>query len=627
MDPASPVRLCVEHKLITGGEVYLPFARSRIKALRATGLAHASQQFEIDGCSVKVRIAPGHEYITLSGNPAYVSAFPSVQYPETDVVEASPTKVPGAKFITGSFPATFIDPAIAGQGIEAKTSFGTNPYNLHHLRRTRAITQQSLSSIPTSLVSRTGVIIGGTQRYSVFADGALQEEVEQASPYLGNYVRDNPPEVGGGSSGHEWATRTSEPAHCIASGASPVLATLEVMTEETKYTRLVRLEADQSGETYYTLSESGTATTSGTSWLQLRILRSAVDAGGQPTRQYKTLGVGLLPYAYASAISSESKSDGFYHVDTWKKITNDIECTLNYRRWHALERISAAPDGSVFVLRETSALVSDDRYHHAGNTSFYDGFTASAVRGYALSHVSAQDVVRNNVITGDLGAYGYLDGIIPSASGKKAYVYYGLHDASETLPAVVPGNFSHLTPVLFTEHLDEITVTVGVDGSPIFTKTRTVNLGAVTLRKTAGLGKIETDHYASKLHGASLAAGGFIWADRFCYDLKDGVFLEIPSYAEMVPQIWGAEEDASRDQITGPKNDRSTYVRVAGNGKSAVYVLIKFGVALEYRIGVNAETGAKEVQAGGSWLIPINGSDQEDLSAAAAQFPMPSGVR
>lgn len=45
----------------------MPFARSRIKALRAAGLKYASQQFEIDGCSVKVRIEPGHEYIVLSG--------------------------------------------------------------------------------------------------------------------------------------------------------------------------------------------------------------------------------------------------------------------------------------------------------------------------------------------------------------------------------------------------------------------------------------------------------------------------------------------------------------------------------------------------------------------------------
>jgi len=57
----------MEHKLISGGEQYLPFARSRIKALRATGLKYASQQFEADGCSIKVRIEGDQEFIELSG--------------------------------------------------------------------------------------------------------------------------------------------------------------------------------------------------------------------------------------------------------------------------------------------------------------------------------------------------------------------------------------------------------------------------------------------------------------------------------------------------------------------------------------------------------------------------------
>jgi len=57
----------MEHKLIQGGEQYLPFARSRVKALRAMGLAYASQKFEVDGCTVTVRIDPNHEYITING--------------------------------------------------------------------------------------------------------------------------------------------------------------------------------------------------------------------------------------------------------------------------------------------------------------------------------------------------------------------------------------------------------------------------------------------------------------------------------------------------------------------------------------------------------------------------------
>lgn len=58
----------MEHKIVLGGEQFLPFARSRIKALRATGLSHASQQFEIDGVSVKVRIDGEHEYISISSD-------------------------------------------------------------------------------------------------------------------------------------------------------------------------------------------------------------------------------------------------------------------------------------------------------------------------------------------------------------------------------------------------------------------------------------------------------------------------------------------------------------------------------------------------------------------------------
>lgn len=53
-----------------GGELWLPFARSRIKALKATGLAHASQQFMMpDGTTVRVRTTPGHDYISLTSTP------------------------------------------------------------------------------------------------------------------------------------------------------------------------------------------------------------------------------------------------------------------------------------------------------------------------------------------------------------------------------------------------------------------------------------------------------------------------------------------------------------------------------------------------------------------------------
>lgn len=57
----------MEHKLITGGHQYLPFARSRIKAMRAVGLRYATQRFVLPDATVRVQIVDGTDYIELSG--------------------------------------------------------------------------------------------------------------------------------------------------------------------------------------------------------------------------------------------------------------------------------------------------------------------------------------------------------------------------------------------------------------------------------------------------------------------------------------------------------------------------------------------------------------------------------
>lgn len=58
----------MEHRLILGGEQYLPFARSRIRALRAAGMRFASQQFVMPDGEVHVRIIGSQEYIRLLGS-------------------------------------------------------------------------------------------------------------------------------------------------------------------------------------------------------------------------------------------------------------------------------------------------------------------------------------------------------------------------------------------------------------------------------------------------------------------------------------------------------------------------------------------------------------------------------
>ncbi len=57
----------MEHLLVTGGNEYLPFARSAITKLKKLGLPYADQSFDVNGASIKVRIEPGHEYIRIEG--------------------------------------------------------------------------------------------------------------------------------------------------------------------------------------------------------------------------------------------------------------------------------------------------------------------------------------------------------------------------------------------------------------------------------------------------------------------------------------------------------------------------------------------------------------------------------
>lgn len=57
----------MEHKLIQGGEQYLPFARSRIKAMRATGAKYASQRYVLPDATVRVQIVGQQSYIEITG--------------------------------------------------------------------------------------------------------------------------------------------------------------------------------------------------------------------------------------------------------------------------------------------------------------------------------------------------------------------------------------------------------------------------------------------------------------------------------------------------------------------------------------------------------------------------------
>lgn len=55
------------HKLIRGGEQYLPFAESKIRALRAAGLRHVTQRTVFPDAEVMVRLVGDIDYIEING--------------------------------------------------------------------------------------------------------------------------------------------------------------------------------------------------------------------------------------------------------------------------------------------------------------------------------------------------------------------------------------------------------------------------------------------------------------------------------------------------------------------------------------------------------------------------------
>lgn len=76
-----------EHLLLDGGEQFLPFARSRLRALRAAGLNYASQQFVVDETTIRVSVSGAHDYIRISSSGTSVSGLVGTGETQTETVD------------------------------------------------------------------------------------------------------------------------------------------------------------------------------------------------------------------------------------------------------------------------------------------------------------------------------------------------------------------------------------------------------------------------------------------------------------------------------------------------------------------------------------------------------------
>lgn len=171
------------HKIIeSGGERYLPFALSRLRALRLLALPYVEQRFNVDGVDIRVAIIGDQEYIKVGGGgveyefytteeltglggvPAGLTDF-MVAGEITRVLSSGVSKPVYStnKFLAADYPGLLNPLPIEGQTTLTKTAPAWNgqrmPEYVHWVRNDKAITGSSklgwsVSSRCTSDLSR-----------------------------------------------------------------------------------------------------------------------------------------------------------------------------------------------------------------------------------------------------------------------------------------------------------------------------------------------------------------------------------------------------------------------------------------------------------------------------------------
>jgi hypothetical protein len=89
-----------EHRIILGGAQYLPFARSRLRVLRAMGREYAVERHRLPDAEVTIRIVGEHEYIVLLGGVrrgfVLLPQWADAAQVQTDLAECTLLRHPGA---------------------------------------------------------------------------------------------------------------------------------------------------------------------------------------------------------------------------------------------------------------------------------------------------------------------------------------------------------------------------------------------------------------------------------------------------------------------------------------------------------------------------------------------------
>jgi hypothetical protein len=99
-----------EHRIVEGGEQWLPLAQSETRRLRAAGLIHASKRLLLpDGAEVFVRIEPGHDHIHIKGGGGDIGMDSGV-VDVRSIFEANPSTFLAGNLMETAYVATYHAP-------------------------------------------------------------------------------------------------------------------------------------------------------------------------------------------------------------------------------------------------------------------------------------------------------------------------------------------------------------------------------------------------------------------------------------------------------------------------------------------------------------------------------------
>lgn len=525
------------------------------------------------------------------------------------------------KINNGTFPATSLVPVVPYSEYRRGgiSQFGSSPYSNIYIRRGQ-FEATDINDLETSII------------YKVYTPAGL---VETQNNIL-KYRRDR---LGETFERHQ----ESYNVPVICAGNRAVLASQE---SDTHFERNLVIDQEHSsgmgdeGAVWY--DTTVTATETGFSWIRLRVLSGEGDKS-----KYRIIDVAKQPYSKTTV--HIVKPNGFITIFSKRTIVslNSLQPSLGTRSFVNAESVQVSPNGSIFVLRETNQTSHMREY--VDNTITHT-LEVSAARSMFLTFVAPDDSVYERIYSRDLGEHGFFTSVIPSADNKKAYVYYALHDSSEPKPSGVGygsyGEPNDFLPFEYKEYLDVIDIkTNKVDGKTTysFNKSKTIDLGHITRRtinvyrqfviKVPGVWYYRTDTYASKLFGATLEVGGFIWSNRFCYSLAENKFysFEPVAFFYIGPNI--SPGQIIRNVVTGNSGYIFKYHAISTDGRSAAFYSLARRLAGNYRLKVDDQNNTtveklqeSEIQGRFSFNYNEESDDNgnEELSALNMVFPKPS---